>query len=213
MLLMIDNYDSFTYNLVQYLSLLGENVLVRRNDCITVQEILARNPDYLVLSPGPGTPDQAGVIIKAIQQCTGRFPIFGVCLGMQAIGRAYGGRVVRAKAPMHGKVSLIYHDGKTIFAGLPSPFRAVRYHSLVVERESLPSCLEVSAWTQEGEIMGLRHRSQPVEGVQFHPESMLSEHGMELLANFLQRPVNYLKLLNGGGELFDQGIAGQIGGR
>ena len=185
MLLMLDNYDSFTYNLVQYLAQLGENVLVRRNDRITVPEIHALRPDYLVLSPGPGTPDNAGIMVSAIRECAGNIPLFGVCLGLQAIGRAYGGRVVRANRPMHGKISLVYHDGGTVFAGLPSPLRAVRYHSLVVQRETLPQCLEISAWTGEGEIMGLRHRELPVEGVQFHPESMLSEHGMELLGNFL----------------------------
>ncbi|MFA7467111.1 MAG: aminodeoxychorismate/anthranilate synthase component II [Desulfotomaculaceae bacterium] len=185
MLLMIDNYDSFTYNLVQYLAQLGENVQVRRNDRITVPEIHSLGPDYLVMSPGPGIPDNAGIMVNAIRDCAGNIPIFGVCLGLQAIGRAFGGRVVRAKQPMHGKVSLVYHDGRTVFAGLPSPFKAVRYHSLVVERETLPQCLEISAWTGEGEIMGLRHRVLPVEGVQFHPESMLSEYGMELLGNFL----------------------------
>lgn len=186
MLLMIDNYDSFTYNLVQYLAVLGETVAVRRNDRVTVAEIIDMCPDYLFLSPGPGTPDNAGVLLEAVQKCAGRLPVFGVCLGLQAIGRAFGGRVVRAGVPMHGKVSLVHHDGKSIFAGLPSPFKAVRYHSLVVERESLPACLEVSAWTDEGEIMGLRHRELPLEGVQFHPESMLSEHGLDLLANFLR---------------------------
>lgn len=184
-LLMLDNYDSFTYNLVQYLAQLGEEVTVRRNDRITVPEIHAMSPDYLVMSPGPGTPDQAGILVDAVRECAGRVPVFGVCLGLQAIGMAFGGRVVRARRPMHGKVSLVYHDGKSVFAGLPSPFKAVRYHSLVVERETLPGCLEISAWTGEGEIMGLRHRELPVEGVQFHPESMLSEHGMELLGNFL----------------------------
>ncbi|HBX24473.1 MAG TPA: aminodeoxychorismate/anthranilate synthase component II [Desulfotomaculum sp.] len=185
MLLMIDNYDSFTYNLVQYLAQLGEKVLVRRNDCITVPEIHSLRPDYLVLSPGPGIPDNAGIMVSAIRDCAGIIPLFGVCLGLQAIGRAFGGRVVRANRPMHGKISLVYHDGGTVFSGLPSPFKTVRYHSLVVERENLPKCLEISAWTGEGEIMGLRHRELPVEGVQFHPESMLSEYGMELLGNFL----------------------------
>jgi anthranilate synthase/aminodeoxychorismate synthase-like glutamine amidotransferase len=187
LLLMIDNYDSFTYNLVQYLSLLGEKVLVRRNDRVTVPEIHDLHPDYLVLSPGPGTPDGAGIIIEAIEKCAGRMPILGVCLGLQAIGRAFGGKVVRARTPMHGKISLVYHDGRSIFAGLPSPFKAVRYHSLVVDRETLPACLEISAWTKEGEIMALRHRELPVEGVQFHPESMLSEYGLDLLSNFLSR--------------------------
>ena len=193
MLLMIDNYDSFTYNLVQYFAQLGENVLVQRNDRITVPEILALKPDYLVLSPGPGIPDNAGIMVSAIRDCAGIIPLFGVCLGLQAIGRAFGGRVVRARKPMHGKVSMVYHDGRTVFAGLPSPFKTVRYHSLVVERETLPQCLQVSAWTGEGEIMGLRHRELPMEGVQFHPESMLSEHGMELLGNFLGLSINKVK--------------------
>ncbi len=193
MLLMIDNYDSFTYNLVQYLAQLGEKVQVRRNDRITVPEIQALKPDYLVLSPGPGIPDHAGVLLSAVKDCAGMIPLFGVCLGLQAVGRAFGGRVVLAQRPMHGKVSLVYHDGRTAFAGLPSPFKAVRYHSLVVERETLPDCLEISAWTGEGEIMGLRHRELPVEGVQFHPESMLSEHGMELLGNFLSANITRVK--------------------
>jgi len=193
LLLMIDNYDSFTYNLVQYFAQLGENVLVQRNDRITVPEILALKPDYLVLSPGPGIPDNAGIMVSAIRDCAGIIPLFGVCLGLQAIGRAFGGRVVRARKPMHGKVSMVYHDGRTVFAGLPSPFKTVRYHSLVVERETLPQCLQVSAWTGEGEIMGLRHRELPMEGVQFHPESMLSEHGMELLGNFLGLSINKVK--------------------
>jgi len=193
LLLMIDNYDSFTYNLVQYLAQLGENVQVRRNDRITVPEIQALKPDYLVMSPGPGIPDNAGILLSAVRDCAGMIPLFGVCLGLQAIGRAFGGRVVPAQKPMHGKVSMVYHDGRTVFAGLPSPFKAVRYHSLVVERETLPDCLEISAWTGEGEIMGLRHRELPVEGVQFHPESMLSEHGMELLGNFLSANIARVK--------------------
>ncbi|MCG8400393.1 MAG: aminodeoxychorismate/anthranilate synthase component II [Firmicutes bacterium] len=182
---MIDNYDSFTYNLVQYFAQLGEEVLVRRNDRLTVPEIRELGPDYLVLSPGPGTPDEAGILVNAVREYAGRIPVFGVCLGLQAISRAFGGRVVRAGRPMHGMLSIIHHDGRSVFAGLPPAFRAVRYHSLVVERLSLPACLEISAWTDEGEIMGLRHRELPVEGVQFHPESMLSQHGMELLGNFL----------------------------
>lgn len=186
MLLMIDNYDSFTYNLVQYLSILGEEVMVKRNDMVTVPEIMELSPGYMVLSPGPGIPDEAGILLQAIRQYAGTMPILGVCLGLQAIGRAFGGKVVQAGVPMHGKISLIYHDGKSLFAGLPSPFKAVRYHSLVVERETLPRDLEISAWTEAGEIMGLRHRRLPVEGVQFHPESMLSEYGLELLANFLK---------------------------
>lgn len=189
-LLMIDNYDSFTYNLVQYLAELGETVLVKRNDRIAVSEIIEFHPSYLVLSPGPGIPDEAGILLQAVQKYASYLPILGVCLGMQAIGRAFGGNIIRAEVPMHGKISLVYHDGKSIFSGMPSPFKAVRYHSLVVERESLPGCLEVSAWTGTGEIMGLRHRELPVEGVQFHPESMLSEYGMELLANFLGADLN-----------------------
>jgi len=190
MLLMIDNYDSFTWNLVQYLGELGEDVRVARNDELSVDEIRALNPARIVISPGPGTPDQAGVCLALIAKLGGRMPMLGVCLGLQSIGQAYGGKVVRAQHIMHGKTSPIHHTGKGVFAGLPNPFTATRYHSLVVARDSLPACLEVTAWTQNAdgsvdEIMGLRHRTLAVEGVQFHPESILTEHGHDLLRNFL----------------------------
>jgi anthranilate synthase component 2 len=190
MLLMIDNYDSFTFNLVQYLGELGQDVRVVRNDELSVEQIRALNPAHIVISPGPGTPDQAGVCLRLIEQLGGRMPIFGVCLGLQSIGQAYGGKVVRAAQIMHGKTSPIHHTGKGVFAGLPNPFTATRYHSLVVEKSSLPPSLEVTAWTQNAdgsidEIMGLRHRALAVEGVQFHPESILTEHGHDLLRNFL----------------------------
>jgi anthranilate synthase component 2 len=191
MLLMIDNYDSFTFNLVQYLQELGETVEVVRNDAIDVAGISALAPQRIVISPGPCTPNEAGVSLALIDAFRGTRPILGVCLGHQAIGQAFGGKVVRAKTIMHGKTSLIHHTGAGVFAGLPNPFTATRYHSLVVERDSLPECLEITAWTQtaEGafdEIMGLRHRSLPIEGVQFHPESILTEHGHALLQNFLR---------------------------
>jgi anthranilate synthase component 2 len=186
MLLMIDNYDSFTYNLVQYFGELGETVRVFRNDRISVEEIEAMRPDRIVISPGPCTPAEAGVSVEVIRRLGGRIPILGVCLGHQAIGAAYGGRIVRARQLMHGKTSLIYHEGKGVFRDLPSPFEATRYHSLVIERASLPACLEITAWTEDGEIMGVRHKTQPVEGVQFHPESILTRHGHALLANFLK---------------------------
>jgi anthranilate synthase component 2 len=186
MLLMIDNYDSFTYNLVQYLRGLGEEVVVYRNDKITLAEIEALVPKRLVVSPGPCTPNEAGISVAAIRHFAGQLPILGVCLGHQAIGQAYGGKIVRAELLMHGKTSPIYHDGHELFAGLPDPFDATRYHSLLVERASLPECLEVTAWTAEGEIMGMRHRQLPVWGVQFHPESILTVTGMDLLRNFLQ---------------------------
>jgi anthranilate synthase component 2 len=190
MLLMIDNYDSFTYNLVQYLGELGEEVRVFRNDAIGVDEAAALAPSRVVISPGPCTPNQAGISLALIERLAGRFPILGVCLGHQSIGQAFGGKVVRARKIMHGKTSMIHHDGRGVFANLPDPFEATRYHSLVVERASLPDCLEVSAWTldEQGEfdeIMGLRHRTLPVEGVQFHPESILTTHGKELLRNFV----------------------------
>jgi len=190
MLLMIDNYDSFTWNLVQYLGELGEDVRVARNDELSVDEIRALNPARIVISPGPGTPDQAGVCLALIAKLGGRMPMLGVCLGLQSIGQAYGGKVVRAQHIMHGKTSPIHHTGKGVFAGLPNPFNATRYHSLVVAKDSLPACLEVTAWTQNAdgsvdEIMGLRHRTLAVEGVQFHPESILTEHGHDLLRNFL----------------------------
>ena len=191
MLLMIDNYDSFTYNLVQYLQELGEEVKVIRNDELDVAAIAALRPERIVISPGPCTPNEAGVSLAVLEQLGSRIPIFGVCLGHQSLGQAFGGRVVRAGRIMHGKTSLIHHRGQGVFAGLPSPFEATRYHSLVVEKASLPDCLEVTAWTENPdgsieEIMGLRHRSLPVEGVQFHPESILTQHGHALLKNFLQ---------------------------
>jgi anthranilate synthase component 2 len=186
MLLMIDNYDSFTYNLVQYLGELGEDVRVYRNDQITVKEIEALAPDRMVISPGPCTPNEAGISIEAIKAFAGRLPILGVCLGHQSIGQAFGGRIVHAQELMHGKTSMIYHNDVGVFKGLSNPFQATRYHSLVVERETLPDCLEVTAWTDDDEIMGLRHREYAIEGVQFHPESILTEHGHALLKNFLQ---------------------------
>ena len=187
MLLMIDNYDSFTYNLVQYLGELGEDVRVYRNDQITVPEIEKLKPDHIVISPGPCTPNEAGVSVETIRKLGDQFPILGVCLGHQSIGQAYGGKIVRAKQLMHGKTSMIRHAEKGVFAGLPDPFEATRYHSLVIERASLPDALEVTAWTDDGEIMGVRHKTLPVEGVQFHPESILTQHGHELLANFLKQ--------------------------
>jgi anthranilate synthase component 2 len=186
-LLLVDNYDSFTFNLVQYLGELGAEVQVFRNDAIDVAGIRAAAPDGLVLSPGPCTPDEAGVTLPAIRALAGELPILGVCLGHQAIGRAFGGKVVRNARIVHGKASPVRHRGKGLFAGLPSPFAAGRYHSLVVERESLPSALAVTAWTDEGEIMGLRHRRHDVEGVQFHPESILTDGGKALLGNWLSR--------------------------
>lgn len=193
MLLMIDNYDSFTFNIVQYLAQLGEEVKVVRNDEISVVDIAALRPDRIVVSPGPCSPEEAGISVAAIREYAGRIPLLGVCLGHQSIGAAFGGRVVRSVSLMHGKTSPIHHDGRELFEGLPNPFSATRYHSLVVERSSLPDCLEVTAWVDNGEIMGLRHRQLPVWGVQFHPESILTEGGMELLQNFLtlshQHPV------------------------
>lgn len=186
MLLMIDNYDSFTYNLVQYLGELGENLKVFRNDKISVAEIEKMSPDRIVISPGPCTPREAGISVETIRHFAGRIPILGVCLGHQSIGEAFGGDVVRAAYLMHGKTSMVHHDGKTIFKGLPNPFEATRYHSLIVRRETLPSVLEVSAWTEDGTIMGLRHRQYTVEGVQFHPESILTTVGKDLLRNFLK---------------------------
>jgi anthranilate synthase component 2 len=186
MLLMIDNYDSFTYNLVQYLGELGEDVKVFRNDEITLEEIGRLAPGAIVISPGPCTPNEAGISVPLIREFAGRVPILGVCLGHQAIGQAFGGRIVHAKQLMHGKTSRIRHDGRGVFRGLPDGFTATRYHSLVIERASLPAPLEVSAWTDDGEIMGVRHRALAVEGVQFHPEAILTEHGHALLANFLK---------------------------
>ena len=189
MLLMIDNYDSFTYNLVQYLGELGEDVKVIRNDELTLDQIERLAPARIVLSPGPCTPNEAGVTLAVVDRFRGRVPILGVCLGHQAIGQAFGGRVVHAKTLMHGKVSRIHHNGAGVFRGLPTPYDATRYHSLAIHRESCPPELEVTAWTEDGEIMGVRHRSLPVEGVQFHPESILTEHGHALLRNFLSEPV------------------------
>jgi anthranilate synthase/aminodeoxychorismate synthase-like glutamine amidotransferase len=185
--LVVDNYDSFTFNLVQYLGELGAQVEVIKNDAIEVAEVRAHAPDAVLISPGPCTPDEAGISLELLRQLGGSLPILGVCLGHQAIGQAYGGRVVRAGRLMHGKTSPILHDGRSIFDGIASPFEATRYHSLLVDRSSLPACLEVSAWTVEGEIMGLRHREHEVEGVQFHPESILTRDGKKLVANWLRR--------------------------
>jgi anthranilate synthase/aminodeoxychorismate synthase-like glutamine amidotransferase len=186
MLLVIDNYDSFTYNLVQYFGELGADPQVKRNDAITIEELEKIRPVKIVISPGPGTPADAGISMEVIRRLGPKIPILGVCLGHQSIGEVYGGKVVRAERLMHGKTSPIQHDGKGVFAKLPNPFEATRYHSLIVERDSVPNCLEVSAETAEGEIMGLRHREYPVHGVQFHPESILSKEGKDLLANFLR---------------------------
>jgi len=186
MLLMIDNYDSFTYNLVQYFGELGEDVKVVRNDEITLDEIAHLAPARIVISPGPCTPAEAGVSVPLIVRFAGTIPILGVCLGHQSIGQAFGGRIVHARQLMHGKTSAVHHDRRGVFLGLPEPLTATRYHSLAIERASLPACLEVSAWTEDDEIMGVRHRTAAVEGVQFHPESVLTEHGHELLRNFLR---------------------------
>ncbi|HEV2012933.1 MAG TPA: aminodeoxychorismate/anthranilate synthase component II [Candidatus Dormibacteraeota bacterium] len=186
MVLVIDNYDSFTYNLVQYLGELGERVTVRRNDEITLPEVAQLNPVAAVLSPGPGTPAEAGICKDLLLELGPTLPTLGVCLGHQCLGEAFGGTVRRALPVMHGKVSRVTHDGRSVFRGLPSPFQATRYHSLVVERESLPPDLELTAWTEDGTVMGLRHRQHPLAGVQFHPEAILTEHGHQLLANFLQ---------------------------
>jgi anthranilate synthase component II len=190
MILMIDNYDSFTWNVVQYLGELGADVKVVRNDEIAVEEVDVLAPQKIVISPGPCTPNEAGISLELIRRFAGRIPILGICLGHQCIGQAFGGRIVRAARVMHGKTSLIHHGGEGVFRGLANPFQATRYHSLVIEKESCPDCLEVTAWTEDAgghrdEIMGVRHRELPVEGVQFHPESILTEHGHELLANFL----------------------------
>jgi len=186
MLLMVDNYDSFTYNLVQYLGELGQDVRVIRNDELSVDAVERLAPERIVLSPGPCTPNEAGISLELIRRFAGRVPILGVCLGHQAIGQAFGGRIVHARTLMHGKVSDIRHEGSGVFRELPAPFRATRYHSLAIERASCPAELEITAWTDDGEIMGVRHRAYPVEGVQFHPESILTEHGHALLANFLK---------------------------
>jgi anthranilate synthase component 2 len=187
MLLMIDNYDSFTYNIVQYFGELGEEVRTFRNDEITIADIEAMQPGRICISPGPKAPAQAGISVEVLRHFAGKLPILGVCLGHQAIGEAFGGKVIRAKQVMHGKTSVIAHTGVGVFKDLPSPFTVIRYHSLAIERASLPSCLEVTAWTDDGEIMGVRHKDYDIEGVQFHPESILSEHGHALLKNFLER--------------------------
>jgi anthranilate synthase component II len=186
MLLMIDNYDSFTYNLVQYFGELGEDVRTFRNDEITLEQIAALKPDRICISPGPCTPHEAGVSVPVLQQFGGKLPILGVCLGHQAIGAAFGGKVIRAQQVMHGKTSQITHTGVGVFKNIPSPYTIIRYHSLAIERASLPNCLEITAWTDDGEIMGVRHKQFNVQGVQFHPESILSEHGHLLLKNFLE---------------------------
>lgn len=185
MLLFIDNYDSFTYNIVQYFAELGQEVAVRRNDDITLEEIEALNPQYLVIGPGPCSPKEAGISVAAMRHFAGRLPIMGVCLGHQTIGEAFGGRIVRAKTLMHGKVSPVSHSGKGMFKGLPNPVTCTRYHSLVIDRNTMPECLEVTAWTEDGEIMSVRHKEYAVEGVQFHPEALLTEHGHDMLNNFL----------------------------
>jgi anthranilate synthase component II len=187
MLLMIDNYDSFTYNLVQYFGELGEEVMVFRNDEITADQVLELQPARIVISPGPCTPSKAGISVSLVERCNGKIPILGVCLGHQSIGQAFGGTIVRAKHIMHGKTSPVFHKESGLFRDLPNPFKATRYHSLVIERESLPECLEITAWTEAGEIMGVRHKALAIEGLQFHPESILSEHGYQLLENFLNQ--------------------------
>jgi anthranilate synthase component 2 len=184
-ILLIDNYDSFVYNLLHYLSELGKDVVIRRNDALHVADALALEPEAIVISPGPGTPDESGICLDLIRQAAGKIPVLGVCLGHQAIGQTFGGKVVRAEKPMHGKVSAIYHQGKSVFKDLPSPFNATRYHSLVVEKTSLPDCLEITAETGDGVIMGIQHKQLNLHGVQFHPESIASEHGHALLRNFV----------------------------
>ncbi|MEH6905864.1 aminodeoxychorismate/anthranilate synthase component II [Neobacillus drentensis] len=185
MIFMIDNYDSFTFNLVQYLGELGEDLVVKRNNQTSIEEISKLQPDFLMVSPGPCSPNEAGISLEAINAFKGKIPIFGVCLGHQAIAQAFKGEVVQAERLMHGKTSDMYHDGKTIFQGLPNPFPATRYHSLIVKTETLPDCFEISAWTKEGEIMAIRHKELPIEGVQFHPESIMTTSGKELLQNFV----------------------------
>ena len=186
MILMIDNYDSFTYNLVQYLGELGEELLVKRNDEITLEEIEELNPDFLMISPGPCSPNEAGISMSVIKHFAGKIPIFGVCLGHQSIAQVFGGDVVRAERLMHGKTSEMYHTDETIFKGLPNPFIATRYHSLIVKKETLPSCFDITAWTSEDEIMAIRHKELPIEGVQFHPESIMTNVGKEILQNFIK---------------------------
>ncbi len=187
MILMIDNYDSFTYNLVQYLGELGEDVKVVRNDEISVTAVGALNPEKIVISPGPCSPNEAGISLGVIEKYAGKVPILGVCLGHQSIGQAFGGEIVHARTIMHGKTSQIFHSQAGVFAGLPSPYTATRYHSLVIRRESCPDCLDITAWTDDGEVMGVKHKTLNIEGVQFHPESILTEHGYALLRNFMQR--------------------------
>ena len=187
MLLMIDNYDSFTYNLVQYLAEIGQEVEVVRNDKISIEEINKLNPQYIVISPGPCTPNQAGISLELIEAFKGKIPILGVCLGHQSIGQAFGGKIIHAQTIMHGKTSKIFHNNKGVFRGIKDPFIATRYHSLVIDRESLPDCFDVTAWTDDNEIMGIKHKELAIEGVQFHPESILSEHGHDLLKNFLDQ--------------------------
>ena len=186
MLLMIDNYDSFTYNLVQYLGELGQDVQVYRNDEIDLKKIAELKPKYIVISPGPCTPNEAGISLALIKEFAGKIPLLGVCLGHQSIGQAFGGKIIKAKTLMHGKTSLIHHKNIGVFSNLPNPYTATRYHSLVIERETIPDCLEITAWTDDGEIMGVKHKTLAVEGVQFHPESVLTEHGHDLLNNFLK---------------------------
>ncbi|KLA31411.1 aminodeoxychorismate/anthranilate synthase component II [Bacillus cereus] len=185
MILMIDNYDSFTFNLVQFLGELGQELVVKRNDEVTISDIENMKPDFLMISPGPCSPNEAGISMEVIKYFAGKVPIFGVCLGHQSIAQVFGGEVVRAERLMHGKTSLMHHDGKTIFSDIPNPFTATRYHSLIVKKETLPDCLEITSWTEEGEIMALRHKTLPIEGVQFHPESIMTSHGKELLQNFI----------------------------
>jgi para-aminobenzoate synthetase component II len=191
MILMIDNYDSFTYNLVQYLGELGQELVIKRNDQTSIEEIERLNPKFLMISPGPCSPNEAGISLKAIEYFAGKIPIFGVCLGHQSIAQVFKGDVVQADRLMHGKTSQMFHDGKTIFTGMDNPFPATRYHSLIVKKETLPDCLEISAWTEEGEIMAIRHKSLPVEGVQFHPESIMTKDGKKLLENFISYYENF----------------------
>jgi para-aminobenzoate synthetase component 2 len=193
MILMIDNYDSFTYNLVHYLAELGEEVVVYRNDKIELEDIGKMDPDMMVISPGPCTPKEAGISVDAIKEFAGRMPILGVCLGHQSVAYAYGGDIVRADRLLHGKTSEIYHDGKGIYKNIPDPFEATRYHSLLVKKETLPNCFEITAWTDENEIMGLRHKEHMIEAVQFHPESILTKHGKDLLKNFITLAKKYNK--------------------
>ncbi len=190
---MIDNYDSFTYNLVQYLGELGEEIVIKRNDDITIQEIRKLKPDFLMISPGPCTPNEAGISLEAIREFAGEIPLFGVCLGHQSIAQVFGGDVVKAERLMHGKLSKIFHHHQGVFRQLETPLEATRYHSLIVKKETLPTCLEITAWTEEGEIMGIKHRELPVEGVQFHPESIMTQSGKDLLKNFLRQNESYVK--------------------